>query len=144
MKTFKLITLQLAEDGDFLELPIKDGLIINKEDEHHTWLAEAFLDGEHYDYFRDLQENPEDLDVQVVITHPANDPAFFSMHIQCIKKMDGDISVLLEGHLKKPRSEYAELLLGDLMERGYSGDELLHEFKEKMISKPKIPKKVKQ
>ena len=33
---------------------------------------------------------------------------------------------------------YAELLLAHLIEKGFSGEKLLNEFKEKMLTKPAI------
>ncbi|RDI41625.1 YwpF family protein [Falsibacillus pallidus] len=144
MKTFKLITLQIADNGDFSEYPLIDGLIINKENERRTWLVEAFVEERYLEPFQAMERAGEDLDVQVVISHPANDPAFLSMHVSNIKKIGNKLSILMEGTIKKPRSEYAELLLTDLMEKGFTGGELLQEFKDKMETKPKIPKKVNQ
>ena len=139
MKTFKVISLQVVEDEELRDIEIVDGLIINKEDEKHTWLVETYLSRDYIDFFQEAQQRKEDLEIQVVISHKANDPAAFLTSIRCIKKMDKHISIMFEGKLKKQRNEYAELLLHDLIEKGYSGDELMQEFRDKMMSKPRIP-----
>ncbi|WP_456273083.1 YwpF family protein [Bacillus sp. AK031] len=138
MKTFKVITLQVVENDDLKDIEIVDGLIINKEDEKGTWLIEGCMKKEYYDFFRDAQQEEDDLEVQVVISHPDNDPAAFMTRISCIKSMDFNLSILFEGKLKKQRNEYAELLLDDLVEKGFQGTGLVQEFKDKMKSKPRL------
>ncbi|TYR75255.1 hypothetical protein FZC79_10855 [Rossellomorea vietnamensis] len=138
MKTFKVITLQVVENDDLKDIEIVDGLIINKEDQKGTWLIEGCMRKEFYDFFRDAQQSAEDIEVQVVISHPENDPAAFMTRISCIKTMDLHLSVLFEGKLKKMRNEYAELLLDDLVEKGFEGSGLVQEFKDKMRSKPRL------
>ncbi|MCA1055142.1 YwpF-like family protein [Rossellomorea aquimaris] len=139
MKTFKVISLQVVDNDDLQDFDIEDGLIINKEDENRTWLVETYMPEKYIDFFRRAQQQSDDLEIQVVISHKANDPAAFMTSIRGIKKMNGRISVLFEGHLKKQRNEYAELLLDDLVQKGYSGEQLIKEFREKMVSKPRIP-----
>jgi hypothetical protein len=48
------------------------------------------------------------------------------------------MSVLFEGQLRRNRSDYSELLLDSLLEKGLGGQALLEEFKDKMKSKPKL------
>ncbi len=139
MKTFKVISLQVVKNEELHDFEIVDGLIINKEDRHSTWLVETYLSNKHIEFFQKAQQSKEDLEIQVVISHKANDPAAFMTSIRCIKEMDGHISIMFEGKLKKQRNEYAEILLDDLVQKGYSGDELVREFREKMVSKPRIP-----
>ncbi|MGE6257898.1 YwpF-like family protein [Heyndrickxia sporothermodurans] len=135
MKTFKIVSLQILEDGNILNIPLEDGLIINKEDGKMTWLIEAYTDKQFYDYFRLAQQKTTDLDVQVVITHEGNDPAPFSTHIRSIKAFEKHISVLLEGHLNVKRSKYAERLLSELVQEGYTGENLVIEFQNRMKKK---------
>ncbi|BCB05901.1 YwpF-like family protein [Bacillus sp. KH172YL63] len=139
MKTFKVISLQVVENDELHDFDIVDGLIINKEDRQGTWLVETYLSNEHIRFFQKAEQSKEDLEIQVVISHKANDPAAFMTSIRCIKEMDDHISIMFEGKLKKQRNEYAEILLDDLVQKGYAGDELIREFREKMISKPRIP-----
>ncbi|TMU84058.1 hypothetical protein FGG79_18150 [Bacillus sp. BHET2] len=139
MKTFKVISLQVVKNEELHDFEIVDGLIINKEDRHSTWLVETYLSNKHIEFFQKAQQSKKDLEIQVVISHKANDPAAFMTSIRCIKEMDDHISIMFEGKLKKQRNEYAEILLDDLVQKGYSGDELIREFREKMISKPRFP-----
>ncbi len=139
MKTFKVISLQVVENDELREIDITDGLIINREDADRTWLIEVCIQKNLYDFFRDEQQKAEELEIQVVISHPDNDPAAFMTHIRCIKQMDEHISILFDGKLKKHRNEYAELLLDDLVQKGFSGESLVNEFRDKMKSKPRIP-----
>lgn len=137
MKTFKLISLQIVEDNEVLDIPLHDGLIINKEDEKNRWLIEAYVDASFTDFFEKHFEQKKETFAQVVISKKENDPANFATSILHVKKIDGHLSVLFEGYLKRTKN-YAELLLSDLIERGYSGEELLNEFREKMVTRPKL------
>jgi hypothetical protein len=139
MKTFKVISLQVVDNDELHDFEIEDGLIINKEDGKSTWLVETYMSQKYIEFFQKVQQQKGDLEIQVVISNKANDPAAFMTSIRGIKKMDGRMSILFEGKLKKQRNEYAELLLDDLLQKGYSGDELMKEFREKMVSKPRIP-----
>lgn len=144
MKTFKLISMQLADDDALVDIDMVDGLIINKEDDKGTWLVEVFTDHKYIPYFEDACANDKEIIVQVVITKKENDPAAFSTKVCCVKKLKSHASILLTGKLTRPKSDYPEKLLEYLMDKGLTGEALMAEFKEKMISRPKIlqPKKV--
>lgn len=139
MKTFKVISLQVVDNDELQDFDIEDGLIINKEDGKSTWLVETYMSQKYLEFFQKAQQQKGDLEIQVVISNKANDPAAFMTSIRGIKKMNGRMSVLFEGKLKKQRNEYAELLLDDLLQKGYTGEELVKEFREKMVSKPRLP-----
>jgi hypothetical protein len=142
VKTFKLVAMEIVEDGGTsIEVPLEDGLIINKENEKSTWLLEAYTELSLYDYFKAIQEQNRELIVEVVITKPDNDPAYFQTKIAVLNKFEKHISVLMEGRLRRNRSDYSELLLDTLLEKGLDGPALLSEFKEKMQSKPKLKMK---
>ncbi|QPC47683.1 YwpF-like family protein [Mangrovibacillus cuniculi] len=141
MKTFKVVSLQVWHDNEYVDFPLIDGLIINKEDEKRTWYIEAFLDKQHYDFMRDLQQSKEQFEIQAIISYPENDPATFLTFIRTVKKINESISVLFEGHLHKRKNEYAEQLLTHLIDEGFKGDDLINEFKVNMLTKPKIPSK---
>ncbi|WP_075983106.1 YwpF-like family protein [Bacillus massilinigeriensis] len=138
MKTFKLVSLQIEEESGLRDIPLDDGLIINKEDESNTWLIEAYIPKSQNDYFQDILNQGKMLNIQVIITKKDNFPAPFTAKIHYVKVLDQHISVLLKGNLRRMRSEYAELLLQNLMEKGLQGDDLLTEFKEQMQLKPKV------
>jgi hypothetical protein len=137
MKTFKLISLQIIDDSEALDITLHDGLIINKEDERNRWLIEAYVGANYHDFFTKLLEADKETPAQVVISKKENDPASFTTRVLSVKKIDGRLSVLFEGFLKRSKN-YAELLLSNLIEKGLSGEELLSEFREKMLTKPKL------
>jgi len=138
MKSFKLYSLDVVDDGNSVEIPLVDGLILNKEDEHSTWLLEAYTDLSLYDYFKKISEEDRDIIIEAVITKKENAPAYFQTKICSLLKFENHLSVLFQGQLRRNKSDYSELLLDSLVEKGLNGPELLKEFKEKMKSKPKI------
>jgi hypothetical protein len=138
MKTFKLVSMEILENDIGINIPLKDGLIINKEDENSTWILEAYTELENFNYLQSLQEKKNDIIVQAVITKKENDPAYFQTRIISLKRFENSTSLLLEGHLRRARSNYSELLLESLIKRDLAGDALLIEFKDKMKSKPRI------
>jgi hypothetical protein len=139
VKTFKLISLQIkTKHNEYIDIELADGLIINKEDERSTWLIEAFVIDENLSKFESNFAGQQELMVQVVITKKDNDPATFKTILRMIKKVDGHSIILLEGHLQKTRSRYAELLLQDLIQKGIDGTELVEQFKEKIRTRPKL------
>jgi hypothetical protein len=138
MKTFKLISLQIVEEDGLKDIALDDGLIINKEDDLSNWLIEAYTNKTYLDYFTAVTEEQKELTVQAVITKKENDPAAFVTRVSSVKELENHISVLLEGSLRRTKSDYAELLLDNLLERGLAGENLLSEFKVKMKSKPSL------
>ncbi|CRK82669.1 YwpF family protein [Neobacillus massiliamazoniensis] len=138
MKSFKLVSLEIVENDTTVKIPLHDALIINKEDDRFTWLLEAYTDLSLYDYFKKIYDENRDIIAEAVITKLENDPAFFQTKIVTLNKFENRISVLLEGHLRRKRRDYSEILLESLLQKGLSGEELLTEFKEKLKSKPKI------
>ncbi|ESU30085.1 hypothetical protein G3A_23880 [Bacillus sp. 17376] len=144
MKTFKLISMQLADDDALVDIEMEDGLIINKEDEKGTWLVEVFADHKYIPFFQDACDTDKEIIVHVVITKRENDPAAFLTKVCCVKKLKTHASILLTGKLTKPKSDYPEKLLEYLLDKGYKGEELLTEFKKKIIARPQIlqPKNV--
>ncbi|MFS0637318.1 YwpF family protein [Mesobacillus foraminis] len=143
MKSFRLISMQIVGKDHVQEIELEEGLIINKEDEHGNWLLEAFVDEKFVPHFEEASAQNQDIIVQVVITKKENDPAAFSTKVTSIQKINGKASILLKGHLSKIRNDYPALLLEHLLEQGLHGEELLAEFKDKVLARPKIvlPKK---
>lgn len=139
MKTFKLRSLQIVtEEKTNMDIQLTDGLIINKEDDNSTWIIEAFVADSHFSTVDNLLTPGKEVQVQAVITKKDNDPAAFKTVVNTLKKVDGHVIILLEGHLQKTRSKYAELLLEDLIQQGVGGDALIEQFKEKIRSRPKL------
>ena len=64
------------------------------------------------------------LDIRVVITRPANDPALFNATVKSVKNFKYSMSVVLECHIYTLRQEYAESLLEELVDEGLTGEKL--------------------
>ncbi|WP_186306437.1 YwpF-like family protein [Siminovitchia fortis] len=142
MKTFKIVALQIVDDQrEAKNIPLTDGLIINKENEEGSWIIEAYIDNRFQSYFESIHEKGEPFEIRVIITHAANDPAPFTVSIHSIRPVKDHISVLFTGRLSKRRNEYLELLLDDLIKEGLSGETLLKEFKARMRMKQPVTKK---
>ncbi len=135
LKTFKIVALQLLENKKAQDIELEDGLIINKESEDGTWIIEAYIPKKYNDIFQTRLASKETFDIRVVITHADNDPAPFTVTISSIQQLKDHISVLFQGRLSKKRNDYSEMLLDDLIKEGYSGEQLLAEFKERMQSR---------
>ena len=138
MKTFKIVTLQILENKYARDIPLTDGLIINKENEDQEWIIEAYIDKKFEDLFQKRYQENKTFEIRVIITHPANDPASFIVNVHTIKRLENHISVLFEGQLSRRRSDYSELLLEDLVKEGYSGEELTKEFKLRIKAKQPV------
>ena len=86
MKTFKAVRFQIVnEHGATSEYVIEDGVIINKEGSGTGWLLEIVISNEHYETFKQYKDNKQLLDIRVVITRPANDPALFNATVKSVK-----------------------------------------------------------
>ncbi|MCA1032061.1 YwpF-like family protein [Bacillus timonensis] len=143
MKTFKLVTLAILQpeiSRKVKEIPLIDGLIINKEDGENRWMVEAFIDKSFYDFFND-PKNAE-LILQVTISQKTNDPAALHAKVHSITLMDEQISVLFDGVLASSKIDLAEVILAELLEEGLEGDMLLEKFREQLLEK-RTPSKVK-
>ncbi|WAA09683.1 YwpF family protein [Fervidibacillus albus] len=137
MKTFKLIDFQMEnKEQKIVDIPLTDGLIINKENDRNTWLIELFVEEKNQKPFEEFTENDE-IPVQVIITKQENNPAFFTMKLVSQKKIDSFYSILLEGKLSKPPFSFAEQLLESLIEKGLTGSNLLSSFQERIRSQKK-------
>jgi hypothetical protein len=139
MKTFKLISLAVMEDEKSIDVTLDHGLIINKEDEHSTWLLEAYTrDLALYDFFKKINDEDREIIVQVVITKPENDPVFLQTKISCLQLFNEHISVLLQGHLRRTTKNHSQMLLESLLQQGFAGDSLLSEFIKKKNTVPRV------
>ncbi|WP_027409225.1 YwpF-like family protein [Anoxybacteroides tepidamans] len=136
MKTFKLVGLQVIRDErNRQEIPLIDGLVINKEDEKRRWLVEAYIDKQHEPLFAELQNNHHEIRLQVTISNINNDPANMVATVRSITLMNEHISVLMEGMLLRNRTDLAEVVLAGLVEKGLQGEALLKEFKHELYER---------
>jgi YwpF-like protein len=136
MKTFKLKSLQVIESENEeiskKEITLVDGLIINREDDKSNWLIEAFLEVDYLDYFNELRQRQEQVLVEVRISKDTNDPATFITTIDSLNNINDYISVILTGTIVDKRKSKIEEMLGELIEQGYQGEELLERFKKQL------------
>lgn len=143
MKTFKLISLQIVEEDELVEVELEDGLIISQENDQSTWMIEAYVKKTYDAYFQKLFKQNEVI-IQVVITKKENSLAAFQTKITTIKQLENHISILFQGKLKKTNNDYAEIALKKLIDQGLSGEELLNEFKKITRGKPQLTAAEKQ
>ncbi|OCA88862.1 YwpF family protein [Pseudobacillus wudalianchiensis] len=139
MKTFKIAGFYLAEQDEPQEIELLDGLIINREDDKRSWLIELFVHPKYEELFQELEKQEDELKVQVLITHPNNDPALFSARVRELNTLEDGISVLLEGRLRQMRNEYAKQVLSDLVGKGLSGENLLNTFNTHLKQRKNAP-----
>lgn len=141
MKTFKAVRFQIvSENGGVTEYELDDGVIINKESSGTGWLLEIVISDFHYETMKKYMDDETLLDIRVVITRPANDPALFDATIKHISKLEQaqSISVVFECYIYTLRQVYAESLLEQLIDEGLSGEELKKSFNRMMQSKPRL------
>lgn len=139
MKTFKAVRFQIvSESGGVTEYELDDGVIINKENSGTGWLLEIVISDFHYETMKQHMEDETLLDIRVVITRPANDPALFDATIKNISRLEHSISVVFECHIYTLRQVYAESLLEQLIDEGLTGEELKKSFNRMMQSKPRL------
>lgn len=135
MKTFKLKMLEIidyhADKYKTIQIPLTDGLIINREDNENRWLIEAFTDKNLLDYFTELKEKNEELIVHVKITTEFNEKATCITSILEINEIGEKMNVLFLGTMVDQRTSILEKELGELVAEGHRGEELLENFKEK-------------
>ncbi|MHA6252031.1 YwpF family protein [Oceanobacillus sp. CAU 1775] len=136
MKTFKLKKIEIV-DYDAApykanDVPLIDGLIINREDNDHNWLIEAFVEKEYMEYFKQIQATHDELIVHVKITTELNEKATCLSKIIGIKEIGDRMNVLFLGKMIDQRTTKLEAYLQELVEEGHKGDVLLEKFKEKI------------
>lgn len=101
MKTFKLKSLIICfqSDDQFIQqdIPLIDGLIIDREDDHQQWVIEAYINQSYKNFFTLLRREQSKLILQVKITKETNDPAFFLCNIIGINDIGDNMNVLFKG-----------------------------------------------
>ena len=132
MKTFKLVSLQLFDkNGEANDIPFRDALIINKENDANEWLIELFFDQKYLPLFNEYGDD-ESFAVEVTITKKENPPAGFLVKKISTKLLDPYVSVLLIGTMQITHRGFAEKVLEKLMSTGLAGPDLLSAFQESM------------
>lgn len=135
MKTFKLISLSVVEEEQEqltrTEIPLIDGLIINREDEKSQWMIEAYVNFNDRVVFEAYNQNHRDIILETKITKKSNPPAHFMARIESITEMEESISVLMKGVLVNRKNQEIENMLTALINEGFQGKDLLDEFKRR-------------
>jgi len=135
-----MLSVSIAQDAQYQDIPLRDGIIINQENSHRMWILEMFIDQKYKELFDELKESNQLIETKVVISYPENEPAAFQVSVEAIKPIGENISVMLKGRLKRARSEYAEQLLEQLIDEGLQDSNLLKRFESDMRSRPRLKK----
>ena len=138
MKTFKMLSFDLVTEDGMQNIPLVDGVVINQENSHQSWILELFISQQYHPLFTSLLEKKTGFDVRAVISFPENEPAPFVVTVFTIETIGNHLSVLLKGTLKSKRSKYAEQLLAELLDEGIPIEDLLSRFSHDMKTRPKL------
>ncbi|WP_102344826.1 YwpF family protein [Bacillus sp. Marseille-P3661] len=133
MKTFRLCSLTIYVKTDEKttahEIPLEDGLIINKEDQGDHWLLEGLLSKDYKEFFDVLKEKAEPLLVEAAITSKDNRPASFVATVRETKSIEDRIQLLLDATRIIRKENFSDIILKDLIDKGITGEDLMSEFK---------------
>ncbi|MFP3917909.1 YwpF family protein [Lysinibacillus telephonicus] len=138
MKTFKMLSFDLISENGGQNIPIIDGIVINQENSHKSWILELFISKEYQSTFQKYKASGEVLEVHVIISFPDNEPAPFKVIVSDIREIGDRITVLLKGTIITQRNKYAEQLLKMLINENLPNDELLQRFKQGMRERPRL------
>ncbi|MBS3680221.1 YwpF family protein [Ornithinibacillus massiliensis] len=136
MKTFLLKQLQIVESNNEdivkTEVELIDGLVINREDGKNSWLIEALINKQYMAWFENMQNTRDQVMIEVKISKMSNAPATFITSIDSINNIGEHINVIFTGTIVDKRKSKIEEMLGELIEQGYQGEQLLEKFKKLM------------
>ncbi len=110
-------------------IPVRNGLIINMEDEAQTWHIDVVTDNDYRAYFEEVAKNDGHLLVDAIITSKNNHPATMVTSVKTITDLSDGVSILLRAKLVLHKDEVIEDVIEELIAEGLSGEELLKEFK---------------
>lgn len=135
IKTFKLVDLKVEHEAEgekkLLAIPLKDGLVLNREDGENSWLIEALIDKDFQPIFEQLYDSKAQIRAFVTISKKTNTPAQIVGKIKTITPLEQDLSILIDGRLHASRRLHdPEVLLRTLMGQGLTGDALIEAFTE--------------
>ncbi|MDX1806474.1 MAG: YwpF family protein [Paenisporosarcina sp.] len=140
MKTFKMLSMTVVQGDQTIAIPLVDGIIINQENSHRSWILEMYVDKTDSTFFEQFKNSGELMEVKVIISYPENEPASFEVAVNAVKTIGDYVSVLFTGTLKRVRRKYAEQLLSELISNGISGEELIARFEKDMRNRPQLKK----
>ena len=114
---------------------LSDGILINQENSHNTWILEAFIPATEREVFDALLQSGEVFNARVVISFPDNDPVPFRLITSTIKDINDHVSVLMKGSLVRKKRQNPTEVLKSLLHENLSEQELLQRFEETIQSK---------
>ncbi len=133
MKSFRLCSLTVFTEANNQttkhDIPLFEGLIINKENPNDHWLIEGLIEKDLFQFFNSLKEKNETMLVEAAITSKDNPPASFVAKVRVIKLINDHLQLLLEAKRLTRKDTFSEIILKDLIDRGISGENLLKDFK---------------
>ncbi|SDN31850.1 YwpF-like family protein [Alkalicoccus daliensis] len=139
MKTFRLCSLIILFDEPPAEnesvrgkeIPIKEGLIINKEESEKNWLLEAVVHKDWKNFFEEYISRDQHVMAEVTITKRTNDPATLYCQIKAVHELQEHLSIHIEGRIVAKKEDLSDMLLRNLLDEGFSGEELYAEFRRR-------------
>lgn len=145
MKTFKLCSLTLLMDEQSTadqemktkEIPLVDGLIINKEEVGKAWLIDAVIEEEWRSLFETYQKDRESFMVEVTITKRTNDPATLVCDVKGINDLESHVSLHLDGTLVVKQDDLSDQLIRNLIDEGFEGEALYEEYRARKKNRGK-------
>lgn len=145
VKTFKLVGLKIEQEFEqektIKEIPLKDGLIVNREDGENSWLIEALVPKDLQPLFEKLSKAATKMKVFVTISKKGNAPAQIVAKVKTLTPLENSVSILLDGRLLTSKLIHdPEELLRSLMGQGLSGDDLLQAFRENVHQRKETTK----
>lgn len=132
--------MTVVQGDQTISIPLVDGIIINQENSHRSWILEMYVDKTDSTFFEKFKNSGELMEVKVIISYPENEPASFEVAVNAVKTIGDYVSVLFTGTLKRVRRKYAEQLLSELISNGISGEELIARFEKDMRNRPQLKK----
>ena len=142
MKTFKMLSFQMPAGDDWHHFPLEDGLLINQENSHNTWILEAFLPASERMVFEGLLSSGEVFEARAVISFPDNEPVLFRLVVTTVKEIRNCVSVLMKGTLIRKKRKNAVDVLRKLVDdssgdssAGMDLEQLLKQFEQEMAKK---------
>ncbi|MBB6448056.1 hypothetical protein HNR44_000005 [Geomicrobium halophilum] len=134
MKTFRLRGLRLLlEENEELEqeqVELQEGLVINREEEG-WWLIEVVVDEPASRTFHQLLADQTEVMMEVLISHERNDPATMIGRVRFVRELSDRYSILIDGKMAMRKEDVFNYIIETLIADGYSGEELLEEFKNR-------------
>lgn len=140
LKTFKMLSMTVVQGDQTISIPLVDGIIINQENSHRSWILEMYVDKTDSTFFEQFKNSGELMEVKVVISYPENEPAGFEVAVYAVKTIGDYVSVLFKGTLIRTRRKYAVQLLTELVQDGLTGEQLITRFENDMRQRPQLKK----